>query len=348
MGYFRFLLALLVAFSHVKGVHLPLNLGVSAVVAFYFLSGYLMSASYQGFQRQAQSPLKAFFVDRFIRIFPAYWLVFLVALPVMSLTGREWMRWETVYEFALLPYHVTFILGSPRVLVPAWSLSAEMVFYLLVPVFAFLSSRLLVVVLIVLMAGQFAVFTVSGKMFDVLFNHSMEACQAATTRTFCSWRAADLLGYRWMPFSAVYFVLGTVVHRYKSHGFHIMVGFVAISLAMLVVSEGQGWLKNGYVDEQLWGAVLLLPIAWFVIDQMKALNDPLDQFLGRMSYPMFLTHWVAFYVMMAFAPRSVQGIGIILIGFVTAYVVALFQTRVDQLRYSVRGFGKLTSAPAPA
>lgn len=43
MGYFRFLLAALVAYSHISGRYLPLNFGTSAVPAFYFLSGYLMT-----------------------------------------------------------------------------------------------------------------------------------------------------------------------------------------------------------------------------------------------------------------------------------------------------------------
>ena len=43
MGSFRFMLAMLVAISHTLGVSMRGNLGASAVIAFYFISGWLMT-----------------------------------------------------------------------------------------------------------------------------------------------------------------------------------------------------------------------------------------------------------------------------------------------------------------
>lgn len=344
MGYFRFLLALLVAFSHIPKVYLPINLGVSAVVAFYFISGYLMAASYEGFQSKNVHPQWAFFVDRFIRIVPAYWLVFIVTIAIMTIVGREWMRWATIPEFLLLPFHITYMFGSTNVLLPTWSLSAELAFYLFVPLLAFLPSRCLVAVLLALIAGQFAVFTISGQVFQTLFAQDLDACRAMTTTTFCERSMADLLGYRWLPFSGTCFVLGTVVYRFQSLGFRIIAAFVAANFCMLIAGGGRGLLKNGYVDEQLWGAVLLVPMAWFAIGYMKkALDDPLDVLLGRMSYPLFLTHWAARYIVVAGAPRSVQGLGMIILAMLAAYLVMLFQLHIDRIRYSVRGFGKMNT-----
>ena len=56
LGILRFILAMLVLLSHIPGLGMPLNPGVSAVILFYFISGYLMGRSYRRFQQHSQQP----------------------------------------------------------------------------------------------------------------------------------------------------------------------------------------------------------------------------------------------------------------------------------------------------
>ncbi|MET3900816.1 peptidoglycan/LPS O-acetylase OafA/YrhL [Devosia sp. UYZn731] len=87
MGTFRFLLASLVMLSHFPGVYLKSNLGQSSVLAFYFISGWLMAMSYERFVAKSASPNTAFFLDRFIKIWPSYALVFVVSLCFFVVQG---------------------------------------------------------------------------------------------------------------------------------------------------------------------------------------------------------------------------------------------------------------------
>ena len=80
MGILRFLLAVLVAYSHWPFWNEnQVNFAVSAVVAFFFLSGYLMAGSYSRFSI-LRWPTISFYIDRFYRIYPAFILIFLFTI----------------------------------------------------------------------------------------------------------------------------------------------------------------------------------------------------------------------------------------------------------------------------
>ena len=70
LGSLRFVLAYLVFLTHFPSSGLKLSLGITAVIIFYFISGYLMMKSYLRFKAFSASPIKSFYVDRCIKIFP--------------------------------------------------------------------------------------------------------------------------------------------------------------------------------------------------------------------------------------------------------------------------------------
>lgn len=72
MGYFRLILAMLVASSHFENQWRPVNLGVASVIAFYFISGYLMNQSFVKFKSASNSPIMHFYIDRLLRIYPSF------------------------------------------------------------------------------------------------------------------------------------------------------------------------------------------------------------------------------------------------------------------------------------
>lgn len=75
LGILRFILAMLVLLSHIPGLGMPLNPGVSAVILFYFISGYLMGRSYRRFQQHSQQPIRDFYLDRLLKLMPQYSVV---------------------------------------------------------------------------------------------------------------------------------------------------------------------------------------------------------------------------------------------------------------------------------
>ncbi|MFD1931421.1 MULTISPECIES: acyltransferase family protein [Nonomuraea] len=99
-----------------------MNLGIYGVLVFFLVSGYIIPAS---LERRGDVP--AFWISRVFRLYPLYLLLIAVTLalsPLLPLRGDV----NAVAHLTML-MEVT---GSAGMVEPMWTLSYEMVFYLLV------------------------------------------------------------------------------------------------------------------------------------------------------------------------------------------------------------------------
>jgi peptidoglycan/LPS O-acetylase OafA/YrhL len=139
----RALAALLVVLYHTSGSIFALpkyfgckpcgdlfDFGGAGVDFFFVLSGFLIAHVHAGDLGQPQQ-LRAYLWKRLSRIYPTYWAVLLLVLPVFLLaprlaTGRQGEPLVILGSFLLLP-----LPDAGPVLVVAWTLSHELLFYLL-------------------------------------------------------------------------------------------------------------------------------------------------------------------------------------------------------------------------
>lgn len=166
----------------------------SGVTLFFVLSGFLLYRPIVKAVIEGTSPPRAvpYLRNRALRILPAYWFVLLLTgFALRSATTRATGR--GIFPGALTDPHV---LGSDLLLsqtyrpstiwtgiLPAWSLTVEVAFYLVLPVLALLAGRLarsrralwpaLVPVAILLLVGFV------GKVLVALFSNGPERSQAA-------------------------------------------------------------------------------------------------------------------------------------------------------------------------
>ena len=102
------------------------NLGVEL---FFVLSGYLIYGSLV----RSRPPFLAFMARRYQRIYPAFLVVFLLALPIAyaspSASKVPEGAWPAAVYFAANLSLVAGLVPMPRVVDVAWSLSYEMFFY---------------------------------------------------------------------------------------------------------------------------------------------------------------------------------------------------------------------------
>lgn len=124
LGIMRFTLALLVLLSHANGTGFKLNLGITAVIVFYFISGYLMQRSYERFLTHSRNPTRDFYLDRLLKLFPQYGLVVLASFAAIAYLGPAqhvlFMSQEPSFNkilmnLALLPANYVF---APFVIEP--------------------------------------------------------------------------------------------------------------------------------------------------------------------------------------------------------------------------------------
>ena len=141
----RFFAAALVVWEHLsmlpglEWIQIPdVSAGRAGVTLFFVLSGFIMSYTYGNRDWTGQLGRNAwiFYWNRFARIYPLHWLMFLFALPLglNSNTARvsiSEIPWQLTLTDMLWPGHH----AGAQPVKAAWTLGCEALFYLLTPVF---------------------------------------------------------------------------------------------------------------------------------------------------------------------------------------------------------------------
>lgn len=129
-------------FGDIGSEYLLGKLGMYAVAIFYVLSGLSLTIVYQN-KVSSRSDVLSFFIKRFFRIFPLFWLATtcMLSFRIGNCYLHDLSLKYSIYEI-LLNYSLLFGFVKPTVYIPigGWSIGNEMVFYAVFP-FIFLMSR---------------------------------------------------------------------------------------------------------------------------------------------------------------------------------------------------------------
>ncbi len=344
LGITRFVLALLVLLSHANGTGFKLNLGVIAVIVFYFTSGYLMQRSYGRFVKYSNTPIKDFYLDRLLKLFPQYSLVVLVSFAAIAYLGPSqhvlFMNQEPGLEkillnLVLLPANyvfapLTFESMLPHPIVPpAWSLAAEFHFYLLLPLIFLLPRKGFLTLLGVTASIQIgALFFASGN-----FN-------------------SDNFGYRFIFGALTFFLFGYAYARNEENFYKQLTRFIWAIYAglLLVIAPVFQLFKNPLVMELLLGAILAWPLVAAALNSkpQEAWLKTTDSLLGRLAYPIFISHFLSFYLCEKLLNLTSvqQGMYLpttIVLCLCIAYALVRLQYMFETYRLQRRGFSSMAN-----
>ena len=110
--------------------HITIN-----VMAFFFaLSGFLIVRIYYEQAEMKRQWLSKYFVNRFARIYPVYFLLLSIAVCLQ----HDFRPWTLITNYTLT--HALFH-GTELIIQPSWSLTVEECFYFLAPLFMILARR---------------------------------------------------------------------------------------------------------------------------------------------------------------------------------------------------------------
>jgi peptidoglycan/LPS O-acetylase OafA/YrhL len=263
-GALRMALALAVFVHHTT----KFNLGMSAVLIFFVLSGYWVAAMWRKTYSKTNWAYFTFLVSRVWRIVPVFALCSAIAWGLLLSRGdaptlgggfvRQLFSNVMILGYNSLPYQAN---------VPGWSLDMEMQFYLVAPIVIFLVSRniysLLACVGLALLAPR-----VGGSATVAPFLYFFGIGVAAATH--------DLKPSRRLAYSSLVASL-------------LLLGVCgAIFLAKLAFDDGQAPLLAFSSKANLLIAVMMTPWALFTTQQK---SGAADRMLGDMSYIFYLLHW---------------------------------------------------------
>ena len=286
LGSLRLLLALTVALSHANFRIGSLNPGVVAVIGFYLISGYVMAGL---IRRHYQQPGKAlaFYLDRAIRLLPQYLVYASLTLVWHRYTesnsyhlGGAPTSGDLINNLLIVPLNYYMWNGSDHytLIPPAWSLGAEIQFYLIAPMLLLWPKRLLVI-------GVLS-FLVYLSALGGLIN-------------------SDWYAYRLLPGVLFFFLLGAWL-QYQPHQKNSTGGAVTATVAVIVTTlilialQYFNKLNQPYNAETLLGLMIGISLLHTLANYPR---NKLDDLAGDVSYGVFLNH---FLILWTIYPQGIE------------------------------------------
>lgn len=277
MGAFRLLLAVLVAVSHMGKTVAGLNPGVVAVISFLIISGFVMTSLIER-NYNAPGEIGRFYVDRALRLFPQFLFYFVVSCAVIHFLlpgtpqAAELTLKTIVSSVLMLPLgFYMFGVAGTEILPPAWSLGLELCFYLVIPFLLIFKAR--------------------GAAFVLSVGIFMLAC--------LGYLNTDIYGYRLLPGVLFIFLCGSYLYRPRAKGLTIAVG-TALVAGLLFVAIMTGVIERRPFNAEVSLGIALGIAAVYLLTRLK--YHRVDEFLGNISYGVFLNHFVVMYFLRGFWP----------------------------------------------
>lgn len=341
LGTIRFFLAFFVLISHLPGNQMKLNLGVVSVILFYFISGFLMEKSYSRFVDNSANPVLDFYTDRILKLFPQYIVIVILTFvsiiyfgnsQIVPIFNQDTTAYKVFFNTILIlnnyifePFIIKELMPHP-IVPPTWSLSTELHFYLILPFIFFLKGRVFLILLLSLII-QFSSFFFSNNYFN-----------------------SNNFGYRYIFGTLTIFIYGYSFSKEKDLFFRNLAIsiWMSFSLFLFIFLPTFNLWKNPNLQEILLGGFIALPLGYyFVYTKIQFKNFiKIDTLLGNLAYPVFITHFLAFYLVekLLFIDNFYLPsfyISSIFLCLLISFLLHIFQLYIEKTRLKRRGFSSL-------
>lgn len=315
MGLVRLLLAISVFIVHSKPFFgLFAKDGVMPVEAFFILSGFYMGMV---LKEKYTSPF-TFYKNRALRLYPAYLLLLIVGVICTGIfnLGPSWSDLHPLTAFVLAFSNITmigldvlmlfgvrdgslYLIHDARgfastlsyfIIIPAWSLGVEIWFYILAPFLAKRKWPLLAGIMLLSIGARYV-----GAQYDL-------------------WR--EPWSYKYFPFELALFLAGVLSYRFYAFlrplGTSKILGWGSLSALILAVLFPPPAVMYYII------IVLCMPLAFLLTK-----NWQWDRFIGDLTYPFYLLHWLLLSINKGILPSFV----VLLIGLGLSALIVLFIER---------------------
>lgn len=256
--------------------------GAQGVGLFYMVSALTLALSWQHRRQVDREPAKAFWLRRFLRIAPMFYLVLLAAyvLHAGNPTVVPQSMKHHLFTWANLVAHVTFVFGwlpwfQNSWIGVEWSIGVEMTFYFLFP-------WIMEKVLPKIDARVFLTLGIGLALFWPWLLLHLWFPWPTWAKSFLLWSFPE----QWIWFEAGFLVLA-----YRAYP--TMVGWGTLWLISAVFLGGHHWAPR--TANLLWVAPNFL-LVWLTWHNYRGIRWLIEnrwlRYIGTRSYSIYLVHWL--------------------------------------------------------
>lgn len=264
-----------------------IGLGARGVQLFFIASAFTLFLSFKTRLKKEQSPIRNFFLRRFFRIAPLYYLGICYYLFQDGLGPRYWLGDETqitnlniISNFTFLhgfnPYWITSIVPG------GWSIAIEMMFYVILP---FLYFR-------VKSVKQAFNFFVLSMLLNTLLQLFFTKFKLITDTNL--WN--NYLFF-YFPSQLPIFCLGIILYFLvieKESLKNISKFAIVIFLGLIFIRLSSG-IKLVFPNHIFFGIGFLILGLLLSKYQLRIIVNRMICFFGKISYSMYLVHFAVLY-----------------------------------------------------
>ena len=256
-----------------------LHFGGDGVDLFFMLSGFILAYSYQSaFSNPGEKTYLTFLQKRLARIFPAHAFALLLMLVLglgLYRIGNPFFENNSLHNFLFQFFLISDWNPTKDAIlswnVPSWSISSEWLAYLLFPILLYGIRRASRPLLIIIGFGL---------PFVMATSYAFGPANFGLIRILCEFPAGI----------ALYFLFENI----RSSTLISLWSWIGNAAALLYIVAG---ITLGLLGLNVRWAVVLIPaviisLALSTSPLAKILSSPLPVYLGRISYSLYITHYV--------------------------------------------------------
>ena len=293
--------------------------GADAVSFFFVLSGFVLSYKYLHSDRSMQTP--NFIYKRVLRLYPAYIVTVLINYlywnRAIILDGQLTILLQDmlVDNDQKLWQELTMVKLNHKFYIPGWTLAVEMIFSLLMPLFVFIARKniniiwLLLPITLLVGGHHITMFTMHFALGVLLAYYYPRIVEF-------DFKNSKYYPFRYPLLAAVFFLF-SIRHIRRIWPFG---------------EEYDRFAKMIHLDMfHYTGIASALILIWFVNTPriQRFLTRPIWLFIGKISYSLYLCHWllVVFAMnnwdrFMSYFNNYYLGFGVILLGVVISTITS--------------------------
>lgn len=284
MGFLRLFLALSVISGHAKSTVFGF-MGIGAWYAvnlFFIISGFYMAMVLN--EKYKETPVVTFYKSRALRLYPTYFVGILLSLIIsggfyydvfVSLTDKSKIFF-LLQNLFIFGQDAAYLVCAPMkagmcqnpvsmtINPPAWSLSVELIFYIVAP-------------FIVKSPKRTFIYFAAGVLYLLILN---KLTYPITSVNHFSIAQSASFFYYWYPSSFVFFAMGAFGYQFSKgmvNNYYIpaIASFIAASYTVTIMPL---W--------QMAAIGLAIPVLFSMTRKNK-----IDRMIGEMSFPAYILHF---------------------------------------------------------
>ncbi len=253
-----------------------IDVGRIGVILFFLISGFVIPFS---IHPERPDALGGFLIKRFFRIFPAYWL----SIPLGALTGYWiWGATFTARDFAINLTLLQDLVGARAAEGLYWTLLVEWTFYVLCAVLLLTRSLGNMRRVCALTIGLAAIYVLSSllRWMDMpLINLKVSLA--------CWYLSLMLCGTLYRT---------CIVEHGTRDAKWLRAGVLGLFAGYLVILPAAGWWAIGFANNA-WISCAIGMLLFILGTSFVRVSTRLTDWLGRISYSIYLFHPVVFMTM---------------------------------------------------